>query len=111
MLGNLLGFDIEAEIRCAQTRNFIRKEEREVREMERRRSLESESATKNEKDSEEGTISIAEIFQRAAESVQKEQAERRRKEEEERREQEEREQKNGENSIQEISDSSAQEEL
>lgn len=106
MLGNLLGFDIEVEIRGTQTRNFIRKEEREVREMEKRRSLESESQIENEEESEEGTISIAEIFHRVAETVQKEQVERRRKEEEERKEQ-----KNGEDSIQEISDSPAQEEL
>lgn len=111
MLGNLLGFDIKAEIRCAQTRHFIRKEEREVRKMERCRSMEPELETNCEEDSEEGTVSIAEIFHRAVETVQKEQAERRRKEEAERKEQEEREQKNGEDSIQEISDSSAQEEL
>lgn len=91
MLSNLIGFDIGAEVRCLKTQCWIRKEERAVKRLEKRRKLEPELKTNYEADSEDATVSIEEIFQRAIETVQKEQEERKQKEEEERKAQEERE--------------------
>lgn len=57
MLGNLLGFDIEAELRCAATKRWIRKEERAVRKMEKKQREELETTEIGENDSEEKTTS------------------------------------------------------
>lgn len=73
MLSNLLGFDIGAELKCAETRHWIKQEEKRVARMGREYDTdeceEDEDSNKNE-DGE--SVNLMDIFHKAVEKVNQE---------------------------------------
>lgn len=76
MLSNLLGFDIGAELKCAETRHWIKQEEKRVARMSREYDTEEMEDT-DDSDETEGKESVnhMDIFHKAVEKVNREREE------------------------------------
>ena len=76
MLSNLLGFDIGAELKCAETRYWIKQEEKRVARMSRKYDAdecEEDEASNKTEDGE--SVNLMDIFHKAVEKVNREREE------------------------------------
>lgn len=69
MFSNLLGFDVEAELRCAKTRRWIKQEEKRVERMNREYDTEDDDLDENEDGK---SVNLMEVFHKAIEKLNRE---------------------------------------
>ena len=73
MLSNLLGFDIGAELKCAETRHWIKQEEKRVARMGRDYDIDGNEEEDNSDEMEDcESANLMDIFRKAVEKVNRE---------------------------------------
>lgn len=76
MLSNLLGFDIGAELKCAETRHWIKQEEKRVARMSREYVTDENEENDDSDETKDGeSVSLMDIFHKAVEKVNREREE------------------------------------